>query len=350
MSPCSNSEYFLIVIVCFIYQFRYGYGCFIFFALESTTYSGKSMFVLSSWGTEYFDRNEKTHETADWVPNDPRRHVENGFDFFVHIDDTQLPSNLNKTQVITAISNAVDTWDNVACSQNKFNLLISNEYNGEDIGYTEYKLSGGQRGSNIKIVDIVFGGFLPPYFFNYPNYTLNTTIGAVTLLFNSNHEILYENEGEIAFAEIYFNNYFSWDVLEESVPNVYDIETVALHELGHALSQSHFRPPAGKGIGSMKTRQDSAMAPVYSGVNHDLHGIDIGGHCAQWASWRSRSPNASSFASIPLLQKPLSFIVGCVVFVQCIIIMIVCCCDPRTVVRKKQYHLAQSTDGDDDDV
>eukprot|EP01083_Nonionella_stella_P204007 743987_1 len=155
MSLCSNSGSvsLLFVILCFAYQSRLCRSelCIIFKSLESTTYSGKSIYTLSAWGTEYFDQNEKTHATADWVPNDPRRHTENGFDFFVHIDNTQLPSNLNKTQVITAITNAVDTWDNVACSQNKFNLLISHEYNGEDIGYAEYKLSGGQSGSNVKI-------------------------------------------------------------------------------------------------------------------------------------------------------------------------------------------------------
>eukprot|EP01083_Nonionella_stella_P023249 64298_1 len=360
MSRCSISISLLFVVACFMHHSHYGcFGCeMIFFALESPTHSAKSLFLLSSWGTEYLSKNEKSHDTADWVPNDPRRHVEgkNGLDFYVHIDDTQLPSYLDKKQVITAITNAVDTWDNVQCSQNKFNLYISKEYNGQNIGYAEHKMSGGASGSNVKIVDIVFGGWLPPSFFTYQNQLDNTTIGAVTVLFNSNNQILYENEGEIAFAEIYFNSYFSWDILEESVPNVYDIETVALHELGHALSQSHFHPP-GKCITTVKAirRSDAnevAMAPVYLGVNHDLHGVDIAGHCQKWASWTSRSNNYSSSPSISILEQHFSVIVVCVaVFIGTVMLML-CCFYPRTglmSMRKKPYHLAQSTDGDDDD-
>eukprot|EP01083_Nonionella_stella_P204006 743986_1 len=82
MSLCSNSVSLLFAILCFMYQSHHGGSCFLIFQpLESTTYSGKSIYTLSAWGTEYFDQNEKTHATADWVPNDPRRHTENGFDF-----------------------------------------------------------------------------------------------------------------------------------------------------------------------------------------------------------------------------------------------------------------------------
>eukprot|EP01083_Nonionella_stella_P265133 898489_1 len=243
-------------------------------------------------------------------------------------------------------------------------------------------MSEGRSGSNVKIGDIVFGGFVPPDLFTsyalhsnlhclliiyrgfrryhtilcsvvYHIYSMfhtvavanelkNKSVGAVTVLFDYNDEIMYENEGEIAFAEIYFNDDFSWDILEESVPNVYDVETVALHELGHALSQSHFHP-SGKSISEV------VMTPVYFGVNHDLHGVDIGAHCAKWAQWGTANPSSST--SIPLFESPFYLIVVCLVFIECIIV-ILCCCNYLCgfmSMKKKKYHLAQSTDEDDDD-
>eukprot|EP01083_Nonionella_stella_P152383 488362_1 len=322
------------------------------FAPLSATYLMKSAYMLSSWGSECLSNNPHiAHDTADWVPNDPRRHgvdedgsAISGLDFFIHIDDTQFPSNLDRTQVITAITNAVNTWDNVPCTKNKFNLIISNEHNSEGIGYAEYIMSEGRSGSNVKIGDIVFGGFVPPDLFTIAvaNELKNKSVGAVTVLFDYNDEIMYENEGEIAFAEIYFNDDFSWDILEESVPNVYDVETVALHELGHALSQSHFHP-SGKSISEV------VMTPVYFGVNHDLHGVDIGAHCAKWAQWGTANPSSST--SIPLFESPFYLIVVCLVFIECIIV-ILCCCNYLCgfmSMKKKKYHLAQSTDEDDDD-
>eukprot|EP01083_Nonionella_stella_P067629 179027_1 len=273
--------------------------CFcILFDVSSSSFLTQSILILSLWGTEYLSPNPHSRQTAEWVPNDDRRHnsSDHGLDFFVHIDDTQLPSGLNQSQVITAIENAVHTWDNVPCSKNKFNLIISDEHKGQDIGYAEYIWSNGQSGSNRKVGDIVFGGFIPSSLFDGGNQT----IGAVTVLFDFKDQIMYQNEGpgEIALAEIYFNDGFAWDILQESVSGKFDIETVALHELGHALSQSHFHP-AGKVISSANgmnpnDANDVAMAPLYFGVNHDLHGVDIGGHCSQWANWGSRSGQTSS--------------------------------------------------------
>eukprot|EP01083_Nonionella_stella_P152384 488364_1 len=254
----------------------------------------QSVVMLSLWGTEYLSSNPHCRQSAQWVPNDDRRHDDNGLDFFVHIDDTQIPSSLNQTEVITAIKNAVHTWDTIPCSKNKFDLIISDEYKGKDVGYAEYLMSGGQSGLNRTVRDIVFGGFVPSNLFGDGS----ETVGAATVLFDFEDQIMYENQGEISSAEIYFNNNFSWGILEESVNGIFDIETVALHELGHALSQSHFHPP-GKIISSangMKPNDanDVVMAPLYFGVNHDLAGVDIGGHCSEWANWGSGSGQSSS--------------------------------------------------------
>lgn len=65
-----------------------------------------------------------------------------------------------------------------------------------------------------------------------------------------------------------------------------DIETVALHESGHGLSQGHF----GKGFltpsnNVVHLTSNSVLAASYTGPKTSLRGPDIGGHCASWGSW-----------------------------------------------------------------
>eukprot|EP01084_Bolivina_argentea_P029061 53956_1 len=68
----------------------------------------------------------------EWIPNDDHRHVENGFDFYVHIDRTEFPSYISKDDmVVNSIKNAIKTWDNIPCTQNEFNLIVKDDYNND---------------------------------------------------------------------------------------------------------------------------------------------------------------------------------------------------------------------------
>ena len=42
-------------------------------------------------------------------------------------------------------------------------------------------------------------------------------------------------KADVAWREIYYNDAFSWND-----GSAYDVETIALHEAGHGLSQDHF--------------------------------------------------------------------------------------------------------------
>ena len=83
-------------------------------------------------------------------------------------------------------------------------------------------------------------------------------------------------------SEVYYNDNFGtpggdradrpWGI--NVAPPGIDIETVALHENGHALGIGHFGPPP-----------DAVMNPVYGGIRHAPFAIDKAGMCAVWASW-----------------------------------------------------------------
>ena len=66
----------------------------------------------------------------------------------------------------------------------------------------------------------------------------------------------------------------------------FDIETVALHEAGHGLSQGHF----GKKFrtdknGKIHFSPRAVMNASYSGIQTEILKTDNAGHCSIWANW-----------------------------------------------------------------
>ena len=73
--------------------------------------------------------------------------------------------------------------------------------------------------------------------------------------------------------------------LDGNYPNI-DLETIALHEMGHGLSQAHF----GKLFlteknGKFHWAPFALMNVGYVGAQRQPTGSDVGGHCSIWASW-----------------------------------------------------------------
>ena len=65
-----------------------------------------------------------------------------------------------------------------------------------------------------------------------------------------------------------------------------NVETVALHEAGHGLSQGHF----GKGFvtssnGKLHFSPRAVMNAAYNGVQQDIDQTDNAGHCSIWGQW-----------------------------------------------------------------
>ena len=63
------------------------------------------------------------------------------------------------------------------------------------------------------------------------------------------------------------------------------VEAVALHEIGHGLSQGHFGNIFIKNNGSVKRAPAAVMNPFILGQTRTLLGTDNGGHCSNWGSW-----------------------------------------------------------------
>ena len=101
-----------------------------------------------------------------------------------------------------------------------------------------------------------------------------------TIIFTGPTDIDNDGNPDAAFREIYYTFNFPWGINTNSP---IDVETVALHETGHGLSQGHF----GKAFvtnsnGKLHFAPLAVMNAGYTGVQQSLAGTDNGGHCSMW--------------------------------------------------------------------
>lgn len=227
--------------------------------------------------TVYFNDRGNKQLGADFVPGDIRR---GGFaDIAYARDGTEGATSSGLTQDDTdgAILNAMNTWDNVACSGG---LELTNIGSSPfDLGYVEALVTGGIEGSFF-FTDIMHSGFnttVTDAVFGPGSNVLGVTF---TFIFTGTD---MDNNGkdDVAFRDIYYNDAYSWAI----GANI-DVETVVLHETGHGLSQGHF----GKLFQNNKNGKyhfapRALMNAGYTGVQTTIGETDNAGHCANWASW-----------------------------------------------------------------
>jgi len=216
-----------------------------------------------------------------WVPSDPRRNGSNDIWWWNDLVDGATTSGLTSAQTAAAIRAAMTTWDNVTCST--IPLTDIGDFN-VDLGFVQFLQGFG--GLDGFLFDITHGGFLPgPFWDTIAPGGSGFILGATfTFIWTDGPPTDIDNNGKLdtAFREIYYNDAFPWF----TDGTAFDVETVALHEVGHGLSQGHF----GKAFRTLKNGKlhfapRALMNAAYSGVQRDVGATDNGGHCSIWAQW-----------------------------------------------------------------
>lgn len=218
--------------------------------------------------------------TADFVPGTSP----DGTDAVsFYIDGNRPSGDLSAAVTSRAITRAMNTWNAVACSElGMFNVPTSRRINSGFIAELV-----GLGGSFDYVADVVHAGWLPGSFFDLLAEDGSEFILAVTftLIFtdeNGNPSDVDSNgKLDVAWREIYYNDAFTWRDGAH-----YDVETIALHEAGHGLSQAHFGEAfLDAGSGQLHFSPRAVMNAAYSGIQTTIGETDNAGHCSNWSSW-----------------------------------------------------------------
>ena len=219
----------------------------------------------------------------DFVPFDARRAWSNpgagssdNITYTVDQTGDAVPpfGGLSGAQTTAAIDRAMDTWDRVNCSTLPITL---NPNFGIDIGVVAFL--NGLGGSPFILADVQHAGWRDINFVGGilgVTFTFGFTSGGVFTDIDNNGKL------DTVFREIYYDPSFNWT--DDGVTNI-DVETVALHEAGHGLSQAHFGKVWLKNNGTLKASPRAVMNALYTGPLPFLLGTDNGGHCSNWANW-----------------------------------------------------------------
>lgn len=202
-------------------------------------------------------------------------------DISYYINLLDLTEDVSNSTTEDAVQRAANTWEAVNCSEIGLYRIPSSDRFG--IIATLFGFGGFTPDY---IADVNHVGWMPGSFFDLlapggSNFILGVTF---TFIFvDGNGEPLDTNgDGKIdsALAEIYYNDNFPWNDGED-----FDIETVALHEMGHGLSQAHFGKGFIKNSGEIQISPRAVMNAIYFGSLATLQGTDNAGHCGIWEGW-----------------------------------------------------------------
>lgn len=199
-----------------------------------------------------------------WVPGDARRGASGpGLSYLVDDGWAVEPGDLDEATVATAVSRAAAIWNGDSCLERA--PLRRTGHGGGDVTVFDFLLGVGSFGDPFA-ADVVVAG-LPAGLEEF--FGPDTLAFSVTFVFvgasGQPTDVNRDGHMDTALNEIYFNRAMPWTVGGD---DGFDLETAALHELGHALGLGHFGSPP-----------RSVMNPVYAGVQESLQPIDHAALC-----------------------------------------------------------------------
>ncbi len=245
--------------------------------------------------------------TYQWVENDPRRHVSDGLALYYRIDRTELPPGVTWEQTEAAIESAISTMRDVTCGRVEFIRVDSDQ--AEDLGYIQDAVGFG--GSPTLRPDITFAGWVPREFFAavglpgsfgvalpvVPDADDGSAVWGLDVLDPTRtlSDVNGDRKHDLLATEVYFNRDWNYVTDDEDLANTLfyiDVESIVLHEFGHALGMDHFGryevvlDQDGNFVDLiLNTKSLSTMNTSNYLQKRDLSGSDVASFCGLYASW-----------------------------------------------------------------
>ena len=190
-----------------------------------------------------------------WVEADPRRHAEDPLTLYYRIDQTELPPGVSWADTEAAIDAAAATFNQVTCGRTvQLQRLPSDP--DQNLGFIQHQL--GYGGADSPPADITFAGWLPASFMTAAGVPGSFAV-ALPLVWQTDDTLALgvevldparqftdlnrDRKHDLYATEIYFNRDWNYVVDDPDLANTLfyiDVQSIVLHELGHALGMDHF--------------------------------------------------------------------------------------------------------------
>lgn len=241
--------------------------------------------------------SDRTHTLGSaFVPADPRRGGRTSITYVVDQSDGNAlrrnPANPTQILQLTNVQTEPELDASMAFwgTQPTCNppVVIKEADTGADPDVVDGLVLGNPALIGTNFADITHAGWLPRAFFDRlaPNGSAFILGVTFTFVFVDAEGSLTDNDGDgradVAFREIYYNSRFPWSWDASSV-NV-DIQSVGIHESGHAYGLGHFGKIFQDARGNLHYAPQAIMNAVYVAPFREITGSDIASFCMLWAS------------------------------------------------------------------
>ncbi|MGH7447173.1 MAG: hypothetical protein ACRELT_06415 [Longimicrobiales bacterium] len=218
-----------------------------------------------------------------WVPGDPRRDAAGNN--LTHATFLPLALANGVTHATAAIRSSFETWEALPC----FQLDLIERQLAPNI-FPSAVLAIAGFSNDPFAADISTVGFLPPFIFDAvlgpgaSEFVLGVTFTFVFIAGPGGPASDIDGDGrdDTALKEIWYNDGFSWTTTGGSG---IDIETVALHENGHALELGHFGRIAVNRANMLTVSPRAVMNAIILGTQRSLLGTDEASLCGEFGNW-----------------------------------------------------------------